>query len=317
MFISRYIPVNLKRTNEAVYTATKKFPKRLLAKAEEFLKDGKEDEDIIFSENTISFKSNPDIQWTVPEVYLAVEALSVANDKNFGFYTVTDKSGKPQLFVSKAFKKHRVLVCAYTFQSVIVTRPELLRRIASMIDNSYEFNYCINMFKTVSALEENRGKYLDALILDRGLEDETMVVNPLTSMYAEDNIYYSKDLIEEYRRVLSGEEETENLRVKLTKIERKNQPYYKPIHIDHAREFVEKYDKITSVKNDYVTLMDSNFEEQFYVSTNLRYLVNAKTLEVRVVKNTYIKNQLLSFASKGNSSYYEMMLCWNLLGIVG
>ena len=313
MFRSKYLPVNVKRCNSAVYTTTNCYPTDLLLQAEEALSHGKGlGTTVLLEDNNVTFVGSPEISWTVPDVYLACESLHVAENNN---YTVCDKEGVPQLFISKAFKKHRLVVLAFTFETVLVTKANLLKRVASMIDHTYDHNFCINFFYTVAALEDNKNKYLSGIIVGRDTEDEAMIVNPITTLYADNNIIYDKQVIEDYRTLLECPTAVcECVEIVDDLFQRKGRINFTPVTKQHAKEMVELYDKMTAKKNNYIDLQNGTYDTLYYVSSNLRYLVNAQTFECVVVKNAYIKRLLQKYVNQGSTTL-DLIFCWRMANV--
>ncbi|MCM1235271.1 MAG: hypothetical protein NC489_34655 [Ruminococcus flavefaciens] len=266
---------------------------------------------VLLENNMVTFAEEPEYKWTIPDVYLACEALHSAEENNFSFYTVSNKEGIPQLFVSKAFKQCRLLVNALTFRTVLVTKPNLVRRISVMIDMKYSNFYCMNLFDVISELENGASNYLDAIIVGRDTDDETMIVNPITTLYSDDNIYYAREMVEEYRTILSKSgEETEYVELADDMIRRKNVENFTPISTAHAKNMVELYDKLLAKKCNYVDLVGDDYETHFYVSTNWRYLVSATTFECVVVTNINIKKLLQSYVAQSTTPVSDLTLCW-------
>lgn len=312
MFLSKYLPVNIKRVNAAVYTQGGVFPADLLKKAAEALSSGNTTGgEVVVEDGTVTFAQNPEIRWSIPDIYLAHESLMTAQENNFSFYVVNDKQNVPQLFVSKEFKKHRLLVSALSFNTVIVTKPELVKRVSVMIDGHFDSAYCMNVFNMIEQIESGNPHYMEALIWGRDTEDECMIVNPITTLYAEDNNIYSKDVIEDYRTLLADPTaDTEYVMVEKDMFARKNVTGYQPVSIPFAKSIVSLYDKILQKKNNYLCICGEDYETYYYVSTNWRYLVNAQTLECVVVLNTNIRKMLQSFVANGTNPVNELTLCW-------
>lgn len=317
MFFSKYIPVNIRRSSAAIHHPNGVFPVDYLLQAEAALScDFGLNKNVIVQDGIVTFPMNPNLRWTIPDIYLACEAYHTAYDNNFSFYTVTSDNKHPQLFVSKSFKGHRVLVNAHTFESLILTKPNIIKRVASMIDHHYSFQYCMDFFNTAKALESNNGKFLDAIIVDRESADETMIVSPLMSMYANDNIYYPKQLLDEYFALLiNPNTETELAEVEGDVIKRKNVVNYEPVTLVFARELIETYQKLLNGKSNYLTLCDESYESCYYLSTNFRYLVNARTFEVRIIENMNMKQQLMEFAAVGKAPLQSLDYCWQMVNV--
>lgn len=314
MFYSRYLPVNIKRKNAGVYTENGFFPAELLQMAETALTNReKASPEVIVEDGVVTFVNNPEYKWSTPDVYLACESLRIAQQENFSFYIVANKEDIPQLFVSKAFKQHRILVNAMNFRTCLVTKPNLIKRVAAMIDGKYDESYCYDVFDVIDHIERGNSRYLDAIICQRDTEDEAMIVNPVTTLYAEDNFIYSKDVIEEYRRLLENPEaETEYVKIEQDLFVRKNVTGYQPVTPAFAKSIVQLYDKLLEKKNNYLYVNGDDYEVYLYISTNWRYLVNARTLECIVLQNSNVSKLVQSYITDGSTPVSKLKLCWML-----
>lgn len=317
MFYSNYLPVNIGRKNEIVYTENATFPVPLLLLAKQALTEnsncgGK----VLVEEGTVSFTEEPSYHWSIPDIFLACEAYDTAVKNKFSFYTVMNNKGIPQLFISKEFKRCRILVSAFTFKSVLVTKPNLVRKISCMIDHKYDNLYCMNLFDVISKEEANKSQkteFIDAIIINRGMEDEYMVVNPIKTLYTDNTYTYGTDLIEEMRQLINNEaEETESLLYKDGCVIRKDLSYWTPMSVDHCKNMVAMYDKYTSKKNNYIPLVGDDLEAHLYISTNWMYLINAATLECIKLNNAYLKKLVQCYAVREKTPTSELTMCWML-----
>lgn len=313
-YLSKFLPVNIKRVNAAVYTQNNMYPADLLLKAKAALINrNSQQSDVVFDDTGVTFIDHPEIQWAVPDIYLACEAYQVAVDNNFSFYTVRNKEGIPQLFVSKYFKGCRLLINAYTFETILVKKPELVKRVSSMVDKQYEAGYCVYIYKVISDLENGSTNYLDAIITGRGTEDECMVVNPITTLFADDNVYYDKPIIDDYRTLLENQDaETETVIIDDDMFQRKNVTNFAPLPKSHVQNIVKMYDRLCAKKCNYINVIGDDWETYFYVSTNWRYFVNAKTFECIVIKNANIKRLLQMYVKNSTTPVEQLLLCWEL-----
>jgi hypothetical protein len=94
MFLSTYLPVNVRRTNCAIYSNEKVFPEDKLVKAYQYITDVPVD-GVVMEDGFITFIDAPEIRWTLPEIYLAYEAYKTAVENNFSFYIVSNDEGIP------------------------------------------------------------------------------------------------------------------------------------------------------------------------------------------------------------------------------
>lgn len=315
MFQSNFIPVNIGRQNAAIYSEKGVYPAELLKAARAVLEIGESDANVIINDGIVSFISNPEYQWTIPNVYIACEALEVAEKNKFSYFIITNMEKVPQLFVSKSIRQHRLLINALSFDTVIVTKPNLVRKVAAMIDHQYTTVQCINTFETIRQLERSATSYLDALIVDRDTESETMCVSPITQMYTEIWEYYSNDMLEEVKPLLDGSAtETENFRVEDKKLVWKLNEGLQALPISHMLEMEALYERLMAKKCNYVCIMGDDMDCHYYVSTNWRFLVNAATFEARVIKNETLKNLLMNYARVSGTRVSELDMVWSLAG---
>lgn len=313
MFQSDYLPVNIGRQNVTVYSERFTFPGTLLKAAKAVLADGAVDPNVILDNGMITFISNPEYSWTIPAIYVASEMLAIAEANKFGYFTVTDRNGIPQLFVSKKIKGHRILVNALTFASVVVTKPNLERVVAAMIDHSYTTVHCIAVFNTIAALERNANNYLDAIIVDRGTESETMCVSPITVMYSNIWEYYSADMLQEMKLLCDGSEtETENFKLQNNLVTWKRNETLQSVPVVHMQEMLDLYDRIVAKKCNYICLMSNDCNSHYYISTNWRFFVKANTFEVCVVTNSLLRKTLQQYAKAGDTPVIELNSLWEL-----
>jgi hypothetical protein len=303
----------MRRVNCAVYSAEKVFPEDKLRLAYSFITKHPV-EGVFVNNGCISFIDSPEILWTIPEIYLAYEAYSQAALNNFSYYVVKNSDGIPQLFISKAFKGHRLLVNAFTMKTIIIGQKLLVNKVASMIDKTTSNLYCVNLFNTLQAIETGSAKFLQAIIVDRDTEDEFLAVSPMTTCLSEMTTWYSKDIIDELRTVSENHEtETESLKFEGDKIVRKDLPNsWQPMSTEHVKYILETYDKTIEKKNNYICIYDEMSNPMLYFSTNYRYLVNADTFECVVIRNQHTKNLLVDFATRNNIQAGQLLMAWML-----
>lgn len=313
MYISNYLPVNMRRTNCAVYSNEKSFPEERLLAAYSFL-TGHPIDGVLLTDGNITFIDSPETVWTIPEVYLAYEAYNAAAVNNFSFYVVKDEMDIPQLYVSKAFKGHRVLVNAFTMHSIVLTKKQLVDKAASIIDKTFNSHYCFDLFNTLLAIEQGNAKFLPALIVNRDTDDEYMAVSPLTTVMSEMTTTYGKDLICEFKQVAEDHNVvTESVKFEKNRFVRTDLPHsWQPLSIEHVNNMINLYDRIQAKKSNYVELNNEDHEPELFFSTNYRYLVNARTFECVVIKNQHTKALLTTMATYNTVPADKLRLAWLL-----
>lgn len=313
MFLSTYLPVNMRRKNCAVYSNEKVFPESKLLKAYDFITNHPVD-GVYLNDGNVAFLDSPDVIWTYPEIYLAYEAYNQAAVNNFSFYSVKDEHGIPQLFISKAFKGHRILVNAFTMHSVLLGNKQLVNKAANLIDKTSTCHYCVDLFNTLQAIELGSAKFLPAVLVMKDQDDEYMAVSPLTTLMSEMTTEYASDLINEFKQVRENKAiVTESVKFENDRFVRTDLPKsWQPMSTEHIDYIISTYDKIREKKSNYVALINENYETELFFSTNYRYLVNAKTFECVVIKNQHTKSLLIDFASRNTIPTDKLQLAWML-----
>lgn len=313
MFMSSYLPVNMKRMNCAVYSAEKVFPEEKLLAAYSFITDH-DVEGIFMHDGNVSFFEAPETVWTIPEIYLAYEAYKQAAKNNFSYYIVKNDEDIPQLFVSKAFKGHRLLVNAFTMRTVLLGNKQLVNKVASLIDKTASSSYCIDLFNTLQSIELGSAKFLPALIYEKDTSDESLIVSPMLTPMSEVTNTYGADLIEEFRKVRENPNlVTESVKIDGGEVVRYDLPKsWTPMSTEHVDYIINTYDKIREKKSNYACIHDTNYNPVLYFSTNQRYLVNARTFECVIIKNQHTKSLLADFVRRNVVSQGEATMAWML-----
>lgn len=313
MFHSKYLPVNLFRENASVHSFKTIYPADLLTLAHEALEnDSSADGKVTITSGKVSFLEHPEIVWTVPEIYLAWEAYQTGIENKFSYYVVNSPAGTPALYVSREFKKSRIIVCPYNYRSLILTKPQQLKKVSVMIDKTYPIYYCTDMFNVFANLESHTNDYLDAIIVDRDNSDESLVVSPITALYTEHFTIYSKALLDDYRKIIADHSViTELAAYKNGMLVRQNLKGDYAISEDYAKVLLETYEKAYAKKSNYVEIMDGNFNTIYYVSTNWKYLVDASTFEVVVINGENTRNLVKSCVKEKTVSRDLLYTVWN------
>lgn len=314
MFLSTYVPVNMHRINCAVYSNEKSFPeeKLLLAYA---LVNGKNAEGVYMSDGSVMFIDDPTIHWTLPEIYLAYEAYNQALKSNFSYYAAKDKTGIPQLYISKSFRGHRLLVNAFSMHTILLGNQQLVAKAASLIDKTLDNRESVDLFNTMSAIESGSSKFLSACIVYRDTPEEYMAVSPIMTPGATINTMYGSEEMEEIIHLYNGKEPLPEFSYERTP----NGDFHRTdVNVDNiltcdvARYLVDVYNRTKEKKSNYVELRNDDFVVEMYLSTNHRYLVNARTFECVVIKNQHVKSLLTAYAKQYTIPSDQLQLAWML-----
>lgn len=314
MFLSTYVPVNMRRVNCAVYSNEKVFPEERLLAAYSFV-NGEKAEGIHMCDSHVMFIDDPSIHWTIPEIYLAYEAYRQAKISDFSYYAAKDKNGIPQLFISKSFRGHRLLVNAFSMRTILLGNTQLVAKAASLIDKTLDNRESVDLFNAMVSIEKGSSKFLPALIVHRDTPDEFMAVSPSTTPGSEVNPIFGSDEMEEIIHLFNGGEPLEGY----TYAKNANGDFYRTdldhnvtVPVDLARYLIDVYTRVKSKKSNYVELCDESYEAVLYFSTDHRYLVYARTFECVVIKNQHVKTLLTEFAKKCVMSSDQLQLAWML-----
>lgn len=314
MYTSTYVPVNMHRLNCAVYSNEKVFPEKKLLKAYEKVSGNGDGAGVVYSNGVVSFMDEPNVYWSLPEIYLAYNAYQQALKNNFSFYTATNKLGVPQLYISKAFKGCRILIDAYSMKSILLQNPQLVAKATSLIDKKLTNIETVDIFKAMSAIENGSGKFLPGLIVGRDSDDEFMVVSPIMTPWTENMAIYGMDYVAEIEELLAtGQDQVGSaIRSEAGILYENMLNSLPPMPYDVANYIVSLAGKIKEKKSNYVELQDEDYVVHLYFSTNQRYLVNAQTFECVVIKNQHIKSLLTHYASQNNTPRDQLHMAWAL-----
>lgn len=290
MFISKYIPININRTTEAVFTSKGLFPARLLDAAMDALNCG--ENGVAWSiENEVYFYEYPEIMWNVADALPVYNMLEAARKANFSYYTVCDEFDNIQLLVSKLIGNIRLVTFSTSMETFIVSAPPLVKLVGSLIDKQCSLEVVFKLRSILCTFESMTEKFLNALLVDRNNADEGyMALNPVLCPNALDLHIYGFDLLDELESILNGSKETDGFYAEADgTIVRKNSSNFKFTH-SYAQNLVHTYHELLKTKSNYAVLYDEeNSCPCLYVSTNYRYLVNAQTFNTVILKNEHLK----------------------------
>ncbi len=314
MFLSTYVPVDMHRVNCAIYSAEKIFPEERLLFAYELITSGRAN-GVYMKDDCVMFIDDDKTRWTLAEIYLAHEAYAQAKRSSFSYYTARDVNGIPQLFISKSFRGHRLIVNAFSMRTLLLSNGKLVAKAASLIDKTIGSRDAVDLFNSMSAIESGSAKFLPAVIAYRGTVDEYMAVSPVMTPTAEIGTIYGSEDMEGIKAALGEDADDENGMYKLTEsgeLKRVDIESMPPIPVDVARYLIEVYDKMLTKKSNYIELRNENYMPEMYFSTNQRYLVNARTFECVVIKNQYMKALLTACSKQDTISSGQLYMIWSL-----
>ena len=315
MFYSRYLPVKVKSKNEcAVYTNDKVFPADLLEQAFAYVSGSANANNNVFTKDMmITFKSNPDVMWSLPEIIMAHDALNIARDCNFSYFLIYNDNNIPMYFVSSRFNNARILVDALTMRSIVVTKPVLVKKLSSMIGKKFADIYLVEFYNMIVTVEAGRHKYLDGVIVDRYSDEAFLTVNPLMDIEVEHKWWGFDELDELEKIVYEQATETEVFEYNGYLISKKDCNVFTPITVEYAHSLLDLRQRLLEKKTDYFAMRDEiNYDPVLYLSTNFRYLVNANTLECATMTNITLQEWVRSYAANEYNSKETLNLLWEM-----
>lgn len=311
----KYIPVNIDRENEYIATATEVYPTHLLETAYSSMSMGNLNPMVLVENNQVRFANKPEILWYVDEVMRAYEAYKEASKNGFSFYEVRNQYGMPALFVSKLVRKSRIVVDANTFQVVALTEQRLLKRVARLIDKHCMFQYLRALFQV--AYNWGNREYLESIVVCRGTDLQYLAVSPILNHYAENTACYEMSDIEAIDVLLNDADTVVYGDYSSTpegKIMKTGEDGWTiPMTRDHACQLLTNYiNEVEREKGDYRPIWSDDLDDvAIYISTNLRYIVDAFTFERRTVTNARLVELLRIYINEGKASQAELAALWD------
>ena len=315
MFKSKFLPVKvLSATEASVHTSEQVYPYPLLKEAYEHLNGNLSSNVIITKNGNITFASNPDILWFMVDVVKAYEYFSVARENKFSFLPIYDSKGVVALYASSVFKNTRLLVDAYTMNTVLVTKTQLIKRLSTMVDHKYNTLHLLDVFRYARLLEDGYKNFLDSWLVSPNADEGYMHVNPLSSLYADNNVWWAFDQLEELEKLVKGEcTETETFVIQANAVDRKDMSKWQPMSMDWCKQLVTSWRKLEERNRSYVPILcDEDYMPICYVSTDLRHVVSAATGECLSVKNKSFRETLRNCLKQGDISrgaFYTLWVC--------
>lgn len=310
MFNSNYIPVNIGRKCEAVYSDSKVFPVPMLVSAYKLVSERVADNTCYIEDGLVKFRDSQ-LVFSIEEVYLAYQAYITAARNQFSYFIVQDTEGAPVLFVSKAFKGCRLLVNAFNMHTLLIDNKQLVAKMAYLIDKKVTRLFAVDFFNLCNDLQTGRASYLSAIMVYRDTADAYMAVNPLMTQYSDTIDAYGVETLEEMRDIVENDAEVSgSLRIDGTNIYRDELNYWPPLPVRYVKSLLSTYDMLLNRKSNYTPLLDQNYKTILYFSTNSKYLVNAQTFECIEIKNQHTRDMLNYFATNEVNDLSDLRLAW-------
>lgn len=296
MYILNYIPVKMNGT-VIVYSDKYNYTLDELECAVDHIKkkgdikQNDEDDMFVYTNNYITNKET-NVRWCITDVYLAYEAYQIANENNFYFRCINNQDGIPQILLSKEFKKTCIVVNLLSMQALLVKDIAVNKHLSSLLYKNYDSFYLTTLFTVLIKREQNKSSILNALILWRDTEEESLIVNPVLSAYSECDYVYSHDVIESYQKALDREDyEDDYIKREGDVVTHKTGVKFK-VPLKHCRDILNTYQQYKDKKNNYDLITSTDYESQFYVSTNMMYIVDAFTFECFKITNNALRDEL-------------------------
>lgn len=309
----RFVPTNIKRQNCVIYSAEKNYPLDKLERAVSFLRDNKQCGVYYNDSGEVKFVEDDSISWTLTNVYLAYNAYTVAKDAGLSFYCVMNDIKVPELFISNTIHNGRIVVNAHTMESLYVTHPIHRSKLSSLIDKTATIYLCFDLFYMLRNIAEGSANYIHSLLINRGRDDEKMRLSPMMTIGDIDKIDWTPAVIEAMEKVLT-KKDTENEYFVLKDFKLMYILSDKPVFVQTsvAENIISSYDKLCKKKGNYIPLCDTTGNEILYCSTNLRYLVNARSFQIVTIHSQSTRSVLQVYMQQSKLDYMTLQMVWNL-----
>lgn len=317
MYKSKYLPVKVySNTEAAVHTAETVYPINLLCDAHEYL-TGKQNTNVIVRNNNVSFVSNQDVRWFMCDIVNAYELFQIAKDNKFAFFPIYDKKGILSLYTSSTFNSARLLVDAFTMNTVLVTKTSLVKKLSQMIDQKFSVTYLLDLFRYATMFESGHKNFIDAWLCQLDANDSYMALNPLTALYLENSIYYGYDELEELERIVLHEEtQAGNYVLDGNFVKRTDLSYWTPMTVDWCRTLVMQWKKLLVKNSLFIQLPYADTLETIcYVSSDLSHAIHANTGEMVSIKNKNLKDMIRMCLAEGSITSSDFQMLWSSLTV--
>lgn len=313
MFHSTYIPVQ-QDGHDGIYHATKYFDGGRLKLAVQLLKNpGSEVEGVKISAGNVYFTDDKTLAWPVFEVFMAHNALKIAEESDFWFTPIKSKDDVIQLFISKQFHERCILVNALTMHSLLLKNKAHIQTLQNLKSGVRSYVYLQRLFIMLEGVDVGTMSILSAIRATTPDGEQYMVTNPYTYPFHDEIDSYSVEILEEFRQILKDKvRRTESFESSHGNIIRIDGAPFPVIPKDIASTLVKTYDTIVENKSNYIAVYNPDMEDYLYWSTNKRYLVRADTLECVIVKNDFVKKLLSTVADGGVNDPSHLDLIWRL-----
>ena len=282
-----FIPVNLFTSHPYIFTRNGSYDIKYLESAYSLLRDGNPLED---GDNN-----------SIAEIIAAYNYYRVAYESAFTFRPIFGLYSDSEIaFVSEMFDSVYAVIDAATLE-VFIIRPKWAQKkiencINKVVDDC-EFYYIL---KALSGISEYRTTYVEAVIVDRGLETEYMSLAPyLLNNRCSNSVFeaeYYKDFVTTYKTL-------------------KNTRYFKfsvkdalIVSYDGAENYtysdaayiMKIHDKVYATKSDYKEVLSENSGEipRFYVSRDYKHIVDAKTFRNYLVTYNSLQGYIRHIANE-------------------
>lgn len=276
MKLAKYLPVNIDCENAFIYTTTTSYPIKLLKHAYQYVMGDMSDRNVILNKGTITFLSNPEYNWTLPEVVAAYNFYKIAKNNDFSFYPIySEVTGGLLALVSSSVRGARFIYMCINDTCMELRRKQYYSHFTKLINRKCDPIEFYNLFQTYSDHIQHPKSYVDYLIVNREQEREYLVISPyLLQAYNVNTVFepfYFKDLISISPEHPEGKYfHLEDDMVKGST----DEEAYTFDDIDELRAIHAKaYESLSNYHELYVETNDVH--PCYYVSTDLHHLVNA------------------------------------------
>ena len=295
MLVSKFVPVNINRANEAMLSAKGEIPIADLKAAYTLLHDDDESAGAHFDKGLVCTQSG---SWSIAEVVSAWKYYQVALESYVTFFTVNDEYGDPVLLVSRQMNNRCMLVNLLSWEGIIVEDDRCRARLREMIDRQYPMNQLLNMYLMLKNYTVDREQFVQSLIVNRGTKDEVFVVAPCWLPYEYNELCVPHSTLDEWRQIIEdGVKSTENYQSYVNSVASTSSLEIYPKEV--LKFVLDLYDECLKTKSSYHMVVCSEDCVPLYVSTSLQYVVHGVNYKRYDVKNVHMQTLLQNYCNKG------------------
>jgi len=300
MKLAKYLPINIGCSNAAIYTATMTFPIKLLREAYSYIMGDMSNLNITLNQGVLTFRTNPEYSWTIPEIVAAYNYYKVAKENDFSFIPIyTADMKQPFALISSMVQGTRFVYLCMTGEAL-----ELRRKSYYQLFTQYTTAKCdpvdfYRLFQIIKDMTQHPKTYLDALISGRDQNEECMIMSPYKIKSYNNNTVFETEYYEELISI--NEENPEGKYFILVEDEIHSKDGCEIYTFDDVEYIKSVHNKVYATKSNYYEIfIESNTDHpRFYVSTDFKHIVDAYSFKYHTPNNAALLEYLYNITNQG------------------